>query len=279
MNGNAHQRENPDTKQNELFSSLRSSLLLELSDVGGTQDSCTVDFCPRCNSHHISKRGFDSRGRQRYMCAACNRSFTQSTTNQLSKTKLSVHTWIMFLECHVMDMSLRKTARKCNISLKTAFYMRLRLLGFIQKKLANCTLLKQCTPLKTSAHENRIGLNSSPTNPALIITRLAKKSFDVFRAAYPDSEIAITRSRCSNMNNLPGYSKLPFRPAISINNKNLHLYWAWHVWRFAATVLHLAKRYLCIVHESAIQIHDDFSDFEAAFAKRALIYHQAVYAP
>jgi transposase-like protein len=91
------------------------------------QQESQLPRCPRCGNHDISKRGHDSTGKQRFSCKSCNRSFTAATGSALRSTKIPLSTWVKFAACHVEGLSLRVTADHCQISLKTAFYMRKRI--------------------------------------------------------------------------------------------------------------------------------------------------------
>jgi Transposase and inactivated derivatives len=77
--------------------------------------------CPRCGSDHVVKRGFDARGEQRYLCRRCSRTFTSRTNRVFATTKLDHATWMRFSECHVDALTLRESAERCGVSLKTAF--------------------------------------------------------------------------------------------------------------------------------------------------------------
>lgn len=86
-----------------------------------------IEECPYCGSLHIVKRGHDQKQRQRHLCKACHRSFTGASAKPLSSSKLPKETWQAFIDCLVLDMPLRASADKCNVSLKTAHYMKARL--------------------------------------------------------------------------------------------------------------------------------------------------------
>ena len=87
--------------------------------------------CPYCGSAQVVKRGHDLKQRQRHLCKACRRSFTDASTKLLSPSKLPKETWQAFIDCFVLDMPLRASADKCNVSLKTAHYMKARLLRML----------------------------------------------------------------------------------------------------------------------------------------------------
>ena len=50
-------------------------------------------------------------------------------------TKLDRATWMKFAECHVDVLTLRESAERCGVSLKTAFFMRHRILECIAQSM------------------------------------------------------------------------------------------------------------------------------------------------
>jgi transposase-like protein len=91
--------------------------------------------CPRCGSDHVVKRGLDGRGEQRFLCRRCSRTFTARTNRVFATTKLDRATWMKFAECHVDVLTLRESAERCGVSLKTAFFMRHRVLECIAQSM------------------------------------------------------------------------------------------------------------------------------------------------
>ena len=91
--------------------------------------------CPRCGSDHVVKRGLDGRGEQRFLCRRCSRTFTARTNRVFATTKLDRATWMKFAECHVDVLTLRESAERCGVSLKTAFFMRHRILECIAQSM------------------------------------------------------------------------------------------------------------------------------------------------
>jgi hypothetical protein len=55
------------------------------------------DACPRCGNVHISKRGRDARGMQRYLCHACAKAFSPTTGTIFEDRKLPLPAWVDFL--------------------------------------------------------------------------------------------------------------------------------------------------------------------------------------
>lgn len=103
-----------------------------------------IETCPHCGSPCHTKRGFDQYGNQRYLCKGCARTFTARTRRVFATTKLSRSVWKRFAECHVDAISLRDSAKKCEVCLKTAFFMRHRLLEAMKKTLPSFQVEKGC---------------------------------------------------------------------------------------------------------------------------------------
>ena len=105
--------------------------------LGAVPDSSTNDpvFCPKCGSLHV--RRFGSRNnRQRYRCADCGRTFTEQRPHTLIATsKLGKSTWMRYINCFADGLTIAKCAANCNVSIRTSYYMRLRLLTIIAESL------------------------------------------------------------------------------------------------------------------------------------------------
>ncbi len=96
-------------------------------------DNCT---CPRCGQEEYSKYGFDKNRRQRYKCMSCGMIYTAAShANLLSLSKLDIEVWKKYCECFVDGLSLRKSAEKCEVGLKTSLYMRRCILELIHSHL------------------------------------------------------------------------------------------------------------------------------------------------
>lgn len=108
--------------------------LFELAASEGAEDD-PDRACPWCGSPHYVKRGRDGSGRQRFLCRGCARTFTDATMRIFSTTKLDRSAWMRFAECHVDMLPLRESAEKCGVCLKTAFFMRHRLLEAMAKRM------------------------------------------------------------------------------------------------------------------------------------------------
>ena len=100
-------------------------------DAGGEPP----EKCPRCGHWHVVKRGRTSGGAQRYLCRSCSHTFTESTLKVFATTKLERGTWMRYAECHVDLCTLREVREKCGVSLKTAWFMRHRVLEAISASM------------------------------------------------------------------------------------------------------------------------------------------------
>ena len=118
------------------------SELLGLAQEG--MDPNEIETCPYCGSPYRTKRGFDQYGNQRYLCKGCARTFTARSRKIFSTTKLPRETWMRFIQCHVDVLPLRESAERCGICLKTAFFMRHRLLEAIRKTLPSFQVESGC---------------------------------------------------------------------------------------------------------------------------------------
>ena len=84
--------------------------------------------CPHCGSVSIVRKGYNPNGSQRWMCKDCKRTFSQVRDTLIGRSKLPVAKWMMYVECFVDCLPLRECAVRCEVSLRTAWLMRRRLL-------------------------------------------------------------------------------------------------------------------------------------------------------
>ena len=100
--------------------------------------------CPECGSLDFVKRGKDAKGKQRYKCRDCERTFVGTAWKIFGTTKLDRDKWMRFAECHVYRLSLRTSAERCEVCLKTAFFMRHRILEAIHKHMPSFQVEAGC---------------------------------------------------------------------------------------------------------------------------------------
>lgn len=91
--------------------------------------------CPRCGCPTFVRRGHDRRGRQVWLCRGCGRTFTAASMGVLAGSKLSEGQWMEYCDCAADMVPLRETARRCGVSLPTAWFMRMRAFEAVGRSL------------------------------------------------------------------------------------------------------------------------------------------------
>lgn len=110
--------------------------------------------CPRCGCERSVKRGRDSAGRQRHKCKGCGATFTAASGGVLSNSKLQDATWQRFAACFVDRLPLRECAQRCQVSLKTAWFMRHRVLEALWKHMPRFQVQEGCGAVLDEAFFN-----------------------------------------------------------------------------------------------------------------------------
>jgi len=89
--------------------------------------------CPCCgDSGGIFIRKGTQRGKQRFQCKSCGHKFTYDTKQLTSNSQQPVESWIVVLEDTLALKSLDATAEKISVCHSTAFYMRHKLLAYME---------------------------------------------------------------------------------------------------------------------------------------------------
>lgn len=127
-----------DTIIGELNKEERKMLLKKLQEIIGeefTEENKTekeIDNCPHCGSVKLWKAG-KYKNYQRYKCKDCSKQFTAQSNLIFVTTKLELTVWLKYIECIVDKLSLRASASKVGVGLKTSFFMRHRILECLIK--------------------------------------------------------------------------------------------------------------------------------------------------
>ncbi|PLR89334.1 IS1595 family transposase [Bacillus sp. T33-2] len=87
--------------------------------------------CPHCSSEHVVRFG-KYKGRQRYRCKCCSKTFTDTTNTILYRTRKGDE-WITFVDCMFKSYSLRKSAEIVGVTWVTLFYWRHKLLSALKQ--------------------------------------------------------------------------------------------------------------------------------------------------
>lgn len=85
--------------------------------------------CPFCASSEIIKKGHSSNGTQRYACKTCGRGFIG---NAIPNSHIRTDKWKTFCGLYLKGISLHRCAARCGVCLKTAHYMKCRLVGIFR---------------------------------------------------------------------------------------------------------------------------------------------------
>lgn len=115
-----------------------SSIKLEdLIQIKENQGIC----CPECGlATTVVKNGKNEKGVQRFFCKQCKVSFTPLSYTFISNSKKTISDWIQYVHCMIEGYSIRKSAEYCNISIRTAFFWRHKILDVLRQKLSRIKL-------------------------------------------------------------------------------------------------------------------------------------------
>jgi transposase-like protein len=90
-------------------------------------------FCPHCGETESYVRFGFSRGKQRYRCGGCGRTFMATTNSIFAFTKRPIELWQRYMECMAQGMSIRKAATACGISVMSSFVWRHKILDSLAR--------------------------------------------------------------------------------------------------------------------------------------------------
>lgn len=143
--------------------------------------------CYKCHSHRIVKLGTYN-DMQRYRCKDCFVSFTSKSKSIFATTKLEKEVWLKYIECFVDCLPLRKCAEKVGVCLKTAYFMRHRIIECLKKNrsqfIVNSDNKGQLD--ETFLRENFKGNHTKSTN--FTMPRKARKSGEDYKTVGSSNE-------------------------------------------------------------------------------------------
>jgi transposase-like protein len=87
--------------------------------------------CLHCGSTLVIKHG-KKNDVQRFRYKDCGKTFNDLTLTPMANSHVKLEEWINYAKCMIMGYSIRKSARTCDVSVKTSFYMRHRLLDAVR---------------------------------------------------------------------------------------------------------------------------------------------------
>lgn len=120
-----------DNERRRAIEALRSIVYEDMFGTGSQE--VPADACVKCGSIAIVRRGHTAGGSQRWYCKDCNRTFTAKVGRVMGMSKLPVETWMTYIEAFIDQLSLRACAEKCGVCLRTAWFMRRRVIECIQR--------------------------------------------------------------------------------------------------------------------------------------------------
>jgi len=80
--------------------------------------------CVHCGSVKIIRYGRSAKGRQRYLCKDCHKTFTIVSKSFFRNTRISYEQWLRLLECEMAGLTLKETAYQTGLSVTSCFYLR-----------------------------------------------------------------------------------------------------------------------------------------------------------
>ncbi len=114
-------------------------LLNMFSKVSGVYGLSADDAenCRKCASDKIVKFGKDKNGKQRYKCKCCGATFTATSYSVVAGTRHSEEVWEKYIGLLLIGASLKECAYQCEISDRTAFIWRHKILNALQQDQDN----------------------------------------------------------------------------------------------------------------------------------------------
>tara|TARA_R110001592_G_scaffold269205_1_gene535548 strand:- start:937 stop:1860 length:924 start_codon:yes stop_codon:yes gene_type:complete len=83
----------------------------------------TISHCPHCDSHELNRWGMTKQGIQRFKCKSCCKTFNALADSPLYRMR-KADKWIEYTKLMWEGVSLRKSAKALNITLRTSFRWR-----------------------------------------------------------------------------------------------------------------------------------------------------------
>lgn len=105
---------------------------LQFEELSSKSTTRKKTHCPHCQSEKLKKYGF-YKGRKRYMCLSCDRTFNQLSDSAAFGTHYP-EKWPKFVSCMVEGLSVAKSAQRIGVSVPTAFAWRHKLLKKFEKE-------------------------------------------------------------------------------------------------------------------------------------------------
>lgn len=143
------------------------------------------DNCPHCSSENIVKYG-KYKGKQRFMCNSCKKTFNDFTNSPLSNSRKPKELWLEYIRCMVLRLSLRKISKKLVINLATSFFWRHKILEAVKASLG-LGLVQGVV----EADEIYLRLNFKGNHKNFTLPRPANHTGEKYKAFISDEKVCI----------------------------------------------------------------------------------------
>lgn len=104
-----------------------SSIISGSGDASPGGESAEELACPFCASTVLVRNG-KSKGKQRYLCRQCRKTFIGGNDVKIYYSHYSVEVWLKYLNCMASNYSIRRSGEECGIALYTSFKWRHKIL-------------------------------------------------------------------------------------------------------------------------------------------------------
>jgi transposase-like protein len=94
-------------------------------------------FCPHCGESGLYVRFGFTKGKQRYRCNSCGKTFIATTNSVFAFSKKPLELWRKYMDCMAQGMSIRKAAATCSLNTQTAFIWRHKILDALSRTFEN----------------------------------------------------------------------------------------------------------------------------------------------
>ena len=120
-----------------------SGIAMEYLELNTKLEDTAPRSCPCCGDvdTRFIKRGFSGR-KQRYQCKSCGNRFTFDAGKLTAYSHQTEQTWATFIRDTLSLKSLDECAANISVSHPTSFYMRHKLLSFLEEALKGSELLE-----------------------------------------------------------------------------------------------------------------------------------------
>lgn len=89
--------------------------------------------CVHCGNIDIKKNGHTKAGHQRFYCKGCHQSFTYATKTIFAGAKRPLDTYLRYVHCMMLGLTVRDSATECHLSKNSAFFLRHKILDALQQ--------------------------------------------------------------------------------------------------------------------------------------------------